>query len=103
MTAQRVTTTDGRRPTLAAECRRIAAAYATAEPGCYGDGARGIHQTEHILEDLWGVSCPRDSEAADWLQEAVEEEVNANLSGMSFGWHDGDYMLWTEADWQDMP
>lgn len=36
------------------------------------------------------------------LAESAEAWLNANVApdGWAFGWHDGEFMLWPDSDWQ---
>lgn len=49
---------------------------------------------DHELDAMETVSDLVD-DAEAWLNEHVAAE------GYSFGWHDGEFFLWADADWQD--
>ncbi len=86
-------------------------------PGCYGDSTLGHQHTREkcaaLIESLWdGESKEADEfitalrgpmgdddgdewDACEWLQDATKDEIPA---GYSWGWHDGDFGLWTEEE-----
>lgn len=85
------------------------------ETGCYVAGHWGIYAYQQVTElaESFGYhgrvltedEC-RDSsedidlvdiaeEAEDWLNENVAEE------GHSFGWFDGEFYYWSNADWHE--
>jgi hypothetical protein len=43
-----------------------------------------------VYEEIVGLA----DEAEEWLNEQIAPE------GWSFGWHDGELFLWSDADWE---
>ena len=93
---------------------------ATADnAGCWVDGARGwaapIHMVDIAVERGWPIT-DEDQEILDLVKDRrgdcdretwqelcddVESWLNDHVApeGFSFGWHDGDFVLWTLASW----
>lgn len=82
----------------------------SADAGCWIDGHYGIYATERVLsiaKDLdWPVSGDIDINDVDQLFDATDEAVdwmNKNVApeGFSFGWHDGEFFLWSDEEWEE--
>ena len=83
--------------------------YGADSTGCYVAGHHGMYGGNEVMvlaKDLgWTgkVTGPYDDdylvdldEAETWLNEHVTEE------GYSFGWHDGEFFLMSQEDWQSL-
>ena len=99
---------------------------ATADDaGCWVDGVRGwtapVHMVdiavargwpitvedarilEHARDGLVGASWADGFSGEAWaeIQDDAEDWLNCHVApvGFSFGWHDMEFMLWSEASW----
>ncbi len=90
--------------------------YDFPEPGCYADGARGLHEQYRILFGIaegYGFiygpaegepSDPADHEFADDIaDDAIDflNELEQWREGYAWSFQDGDFGLWCEDDDED--
>lgn len=78
------------------------------ETGCIFDSHHGIYIPEMICElaTTYGWKGSWSEENGDDLIEASDEAIawmNDNVAHgeYSFGWWDGDFVLWSEKDWEE--
>jgi hypothetical protein len=102
----------------------------TVETGCYVDGhwgqygpIRQIEITDEMLStDFMGElpKVPEEFKAENthssypvidmdrleeilWVSNRAEEALNAATpDGFSWGWHDGEYFLWSQESWEEI-
>ena len=55
----------------------------------------GPSTAEGLGEDEFETYVSASDDAETWLNE------HAAPDGYSFGWHDGEFFLWSEADWSE--
>jgi hypothetical protein len=90
------------------------------DAGCWVDGGRGRYARARVIEIA--LDCGwEDSEATEIVarypelsedqQDALgdvvnnaEQYLNEHVApeGFSFGWHDGEFFLWSDTDWQEV-
>lgn len=101
----------------------------SADAGCWIDGHWGQYGITRLIEIANGHGFPLSPEdetavetynagdfdfesdgqvydAADWVVQVgddAEAWLNENVApeGFSFGWHDGEFFLWSTADWEE--
>ena len=59
------------------------------------DRANGIQHHDEPFDGAWEVRHD--------LADKCEHELNEQLApiGYSFGWHDGEFFLWSDEDWEE--
>jgi hypothetical protein len=99
-----------------------------ADAGCYVDGHWGQYAVAHMVNraEEYGYAeaevidladrhiasmGPSDApgltddehEALSDASDSVEQWLNDNVApdGYSFGWHDGEFYLWSDEQWED--
>lgn len=83
------------------------------DAGCWIDGHWGHYANQRLLAiaSCYGFRyAPIDFENPDedtfeaicWEADRAEEWLNDNITpdGFSFGWHDGEFFLWSNEDWE---
>lgn len=85
------------------------------ETGCYVDGIHGIYVYRRVtdlaaefgykgtlLTDDDCMDATEDSDLLEVVDEAIDWlNTNVTVEGYSFGFYDGDFMYWSDADWQE--
>lgn len=96
------------------------------DAGCWIEGSRGWYGSQRLIEiaesygfalsaedrdavDAYFASDDADGSAAEavtgqgGIADDAEDYLNANVApeGYSFGWHDGEFFLWSEDYWQE--
>jgi hypothetical protein len=59
------------------------------------DHAYGGSGAEPLSTDEYWTLVEAASEVEDWLNDNVAPE------GYSFGWHEGEFFLWSEKQWEE--
>lgn len=92
---------------------------ATADDaGCWVDGLHGwrsipqmidiavsrgwpIEPSDDVILELYGRDGTMGAEAVAEIAEDALTFMNESIApqGFAFGWYEGDFMLWSEADW----
>lgn len=103
---------------------------APEDVGCYAEGHWGQYAGAHMIEratefgydDAEAVALagrklaemyphngePLSDDEHEALTDATDDAeawLNANAApdGFSFGWHDGEFYLWSNENWENMP
>ena len=76
--------------------------------GCWIEGSWGQYGVVRLQEiaEAYGWTGERLDADAEFVNDAADEaEAYMNESvapeGYSFGWHDGEFFLWSDADWEE--
>lgn len=91
------------------------------DAGCWVDGVRGYHALVRMVDIAEQHGYPLSEGDRDMVErydtgstdhdsvihtiaDEAESWLNDNVApdGYSFGWHDGDFMLWSESDWSEI-
>jgi len=83
-----------------------------SEAGCWIDGHWGQYGSQRLLTiaSCYGFQMfPIDEDSLDHAEEiyleadAAEEWLNEYIApeGFSFGWHEGEFFLWSEESWEE--
>lgn len=75
-------------------------AYGYSDAGVIGVANRHLREcvhltNEHITEDEHQMLLDSADEVEEWLNTYVAPV------GYSFGWHDGEFFLWSDEQWED--